>query len=322
MEPVDTLFFVNVLSVTSDEGAVYIIHKNNQHFLSILDPRLMKVISTIQLSFDVNYIVPPVVDRDSVFIASSVGDIVVLDKFSGDIVSKIDIGIMPVISALEQVGNSLLAICGVLISNGLKTDTDSFCLVSCSKTTGKKEFQTRSMKGLVRPMGFSPADVWISVDRNLFGFDLNGEQIGHLPIGFQPSYSPIVTDSHVVAANKAGLLEIFDKNGTSRIIMASPNQCKPVLFGDSLIWITDNGCWKISLIGDVSVVESISKNVKLTPIVDGKFIYYISEGVLHKLGKDDVSEPMKITDKLITHFSICDGYVLVIATDEIFRIKI
>ena len=146
--------FVHCLA---DDVAIYILNNNKSYVkLTIFDYDSFERSAEIDLNLHINELSKPSIDNECIHVADIYGQIVSYDKFTGDILNKIDLGMMPIVSDLIQKQDNFYFIGALPIRTKIKIESDIFCVCMASKFKPRKQVQSQSMKGDF--FGFSMED--------------------------------------------------------------------------------------------------------------------------------------------------------------------
>ncbi len=235
-----------------DGISLYTISKEHDQlffYLSIIEPYSLNLISTHILAFPVNYHLKPCVDDDCIYVPTTQGEIIGIDKFSGSKIVTIDLGFSSIVAGPIQENKHIYSLCGTPLSSGIKVNTDLFSLQINNKMTGKKVLQGQSMKGDTFQMTVDNDFIWSVVGKTLYKFDRECNEIDRAALQFPAKYKPITTKHYVCCTSPMGSVEIFTKDTLKNQgkLITRQNNSPSVLYGKELIWAVGNLVFKIDV---------------------------------------------------------------------------
>lgn len=324
MQPVKTINFSDTLSFCCDNGAIYLLSPwKGEVLLSTFNPWTMKVTSSFSSALPFNQLLQIRVDDSCVYIPTMQGEIIGIDKFSGEKVVHCDLGMMTMVANVEQNDSHLYTICGVPIMNGLKTDTESLCITSSDKVTGKKSGQSSSIKGRVCPLSLDD-HVWGLFGKTLYKYSPACEKINQTDVQFLPNYRPVIADNFVCSASSRGSLEVFHKDSVKSHVnfILEKNKSSPVTINNKVYWFLDRELKLIDLdTKKVSSLYQLKHRVRSTPVVFNETIHVTDDAGNLITIKDNVSS-LQVANEIFGQPMVYDDFVVLVSKDNIYRIDI
>lgn len=245
----DIIELPNVLNYTKDDSAIYfLIRWGSGIQLCILDALSFKIVSRFSIPVDLNPFTKPCVDESCIYVSNNNGEILALDKFSGEKLIGLDLGMMINVSDLCQDNENIYSLCGIPITDGVKINTHKFCICINNKITGKKIYQSQSLQGVICSI-YLDNYIWGTVGKKLFKCDKQCEMKTNVNLNFTPNYKPIMTNEFIVCASITGSLEIFNKNLQSHAkLMVSENKFAPIQMNNNcLLWAVQDTLFVVNL---------------------------------------------------------------------------
>lgn len=245
MQNLKHLSVPNIVNSIDDGVVAYCLSKGSTAVLSI-DIESLSIATQFVLP-NINVSIKPSVDDDYLYAADLVGNILKVDKFSGVISSKIEIGQCIPIGELVKDGDFLFMLCGVPLSYGNAIDTNKMSFVSINTKTGKKAFQSHllSKNTFTMPVAIN-GRIYFSAGKTLYHY--KDEQFGHIPLSFNQTFITDTLDGRAISLSQSGTLEAFgpDHKLYARFLI-SPSSSRPYAFNHFMVWPTKNGIYKIDV---------------------------------------------------------------------------
>ncbi len=228
---------INAHHVFADASVLYVSsYSHGMVGIFSFNPHSLKMISEFAFYYDANPLIPPCVDESCIYLPSNDGQIIGVDKFSGDTTVSIDLGLMTQLSDIQQSNTHVYVLCGIPITNRNKIDVSNICITANDKKSGKKQFQTRSFSS---PIQFSVnGNIWVVDNKTLLKLSDNFDVEHRTSISFNPNFAPLVTDDYVILCSNKGLVEVLDHDLHSivRLVTGSTSSVGPILCGDIVLW--------------------------------------------------------------------------------------
>lgn len=317
----DQTLKLNTITYCHDAAAVYLFSQfGTATVISVLDPTSFKIVSQFELiNAQINYSVKPAVDNDAIYIPTLHGDILCIDKFSGERISEIDLGVMCIVSNLQILNNRLFAVCGLPISDGIKTNTNLFCLVSGSKEYNKKTCQSQIMQG---PFHACLVDdfIWIAAGKTLYKYSQECELLGTQILQFNHYMQLLSNKTFICAFSDKGSIESFNKESLvaqARMIMPSAISC-PIVTAYSMLCPADTMICEVSM-GNSNINSYIINQKVISTLAVNNKVYILD--VAGKLFALD--NPTKIIGEFnlsVGELASCDDNVFIISREQVWKI--
>jgi len=319
----------NISLCVHDDISLYIISKEHDQLfhLSIIEPYSLKLISTHILAFPVNYHLKPCVDDDCIYIPTTQGEIIGIDKFSGSKIVTIDLGCRCIVADPIQENVYIYSLCGIPLSSGIKTNTDFFSLQINDKMTGKLLLQGQSMKGDILQMAIDDDSIWSVVGKTLYKFNKGCDEIGHVNLQFPSKYKPIITKQYICCTSPLGSVEIFNK-GTFRNhgkLITRKNDSFPILHNQDMIWAVGNLVFKIDieipkaqhigvLPGKVAGESVIIDNNLFNSSLDGRIFQYNLQSLVVK--------QLRVSNKQVYNLFKIKNHLIFLDNDKVYNVEV
>lgn len=332
MRPIDTIDFPDILMCMQDKSVLYILSDwKGQVILSTLDASTFKIVSRFNLALPVNYLIRSIVDDSSIYIPTMNGEIIGIDKFSGEKIVHCDLGLMTIVSNIEHDDQHVYTICGLPIVQGLKTDTEIFCVTASSKESGQKIGQSQIIRGQICPITVKHGYIWGNIGKLIYKFSPLCEEIGRKELQFSPNYKTVVTDDFVCASSNKGSLEIFNRDLQPYYrLLIGTNNSPPVSVGKNLVcWFVGNELYLIDLDKkSMSRIYEFKNPVVSTPKVFDYDVYATDRdgniiGISRKTSDSNEYdiEVMHVAKTPFRQPIVFDNYILLVSKDKIYRIE-
>ena len=129
-----------------DFSVIFVFSAPNQIIIHTLESNSLKNISHFVIESDLNPHLSACIDESCIYIPTKLGQILAIDKFSGQILTTFNTA-LPIVSDIRCDEENVYCICGVPISKKWTLSTDNFCVCIFDKNTGEKKAQTSYFKG-------------------------------------------------------------------------------------------------------------------------------------------------------------------------------
>lgn len=318
-----------LVDYTADDLLLHLISSSSLVNVMGIEPNSLGVMTNYSIETDLHQFYQSCVDDSFLYLPTRIGQILALDKFSGDLVHTIDLGTTVIMSNLEQDDENLYFICGIPISSKNSLELTRFCLLIVSKETGKKKVQTQYFKG--DPIFFTPGEesLWVTAGPILTQYSKAGEKKeSEANLLVSPSYKPLIVGEFIVCTYKSGLIKVIRQGDLSLYaeIEVRPNATNPMLFNDNVVWLTKN---ELSL---VDIKNKTTKTIEtdfdpdlddLPVLADSKIFKCSNHGDLVYF---DIQErrtvSIKLTDKELWRPVFMDGYIFVVSGNDLYQIEV
>lgn len=322
MRTINKFDISNIAYCIQDDSALYLFIDNPPSTLFIFNIPGFKITESFSIKVPLNNMSNPCIDDDCVYLPTQEGQILGVDKFSGQLLVTLDLGIMLTACNITQDENAVYSICAVPIIKGIQKET---LLVLCinGKQTGKKKFQSSLLNGTIANLVIDKKIIF-TIDKTLYQYSKEGNKEKSTKLNFTPDYPIMTTDRFIVCACKSGTLEIFDKSTlASSNLFVEKNNTQPILSeGDIIYWAANQHLYRIDLQKSlISKLLRLNKTPEIGCILQNNILYYVNQNHLIKwnLSEQSVNEinvKTKITQKPI----IYKDDILLISQHHIYQI--
>lgn len=170
--------FHGVLQCINDAHCLYLVLRPKTTFLlRVIDLLTLQLLSEFNIEASLNTNYTPCVDDNCIYLPTNDGQILCIDKFSGSNLINMNIGSMFVHSNLCQDTEHLYYLCGIPITNGVKTEINQFSVCSSNKITGKKERQSQLMPGNQPYFTYTDKVCYVKTGNRTYLYNSNCEPI-------------------------------------------------------------------------------------------------------------------------------------------------
>jgi len=282
--------------------------KNHIDIISI-DADTMGVVSRFPVETEINPHVKYCLDDSCLYIPTKLGQILALDKFSGEILATMNTS-MPIMANLAIDDENIYCICGVPLSRPWKLITDNFCVCIFDKETGIKKVQTSYFSAM--PSFLTVSDhIWVTCGTYLLQYTKKGELRLQAHLGVPMEYPPLLASEQVIYVSMNGVVRAFNMEDLSpfAIIQAAPCDSDPVLTGDEeVLWFTKNGICRTNYKEREFKVVTSNKTSLYSTLLNEKMFGCDKSGNLVqfdletnetqsvKLGSESLSRPVQVDD--------------------------
>lgn len=265
--------FPRLLSATTDGVALYLFQKwKNGILVSIVDPLTLISVTRFNLPIDLRVGIEPIVS-DHICLYTNQSEMVIIDKFSGELLRSIDLGFNLLISTPYIFQNYIYSLCFTPISVGIKTDVDNSCICINEINTGQRLYQTQTMLGRANSLGFYDGP-WCAVGNALLGYDIYGEKKYSQDLTFKADHKPVIDSAYIIASSTTGAIMIQSKSDRAQYF-CQKNQVCPIIINDEVIWICDENVFKIT--GKNEIRKVLDKKNSNCAVVRKNVIIFDSE---------------------------------------------
>lgn len=312
----------------ADGVTIKLIGSRPQADIITLDPESLKLISRFPIDTAVHDFYSSCIDGDCIYLPTKLGQILALDKFSGDILATIDLG-MPIMSDLVQDNQNIYCICGVPLSRKLEIMFNNFCVCICDKETGEKKVQTSYFEGDPFALVKDEDSIWIIGGENLIQYSCGGEYLKKTRLGPKFEYLPFITKNHVICVSTEGSVRALDKKTLTldTLTRAQPCISEPFLIDETLVWITPSGICHVDF--KEKGFRSIEANKKLlTDSImspDGSQLFAFDDAgsiVSFNLNNHAIQSIKLTKESTLRKPVISENHLLVASTTQLHQLKV
>lgn len=310
-----------ILNHLCDESVLYVLVENQGLHLLTFDLHSFEFVASYPVYVPINHDIRWCVDQDRIYLPTLEGQVLAIDKFSGDRLASMDMGSMIVVADLEHDDDHVYSLCGVPLSNGIKINLQTYALCQNYKNSGKKLRQSQCIEG--KKCSFLlDTYIWTVFGKNLLVFDLEFNKQARYSLSFTP-WQPLATDSFICLSSAFGSLEVFRKSNIQCIMRKIiAHQFPPINIGeDHLCCITKGGIYKFDLQkGKSDLISNRSIDASHGAVACDDVIFASNQtGVCTKYrigGGVDVIDLQKPCAKPICF----DGKIILISADSIHEV--
>ncbi len=315
----------DLVDYTCDELFLISVHRSQHAEITIIDPESLEIGDIFTIDAEPHEFYGICSDSNFLYLPTKLGQILAIDKFSGELIHTIQSSTMPIMSSIEQDDEFLYCIYGIPINTKYSLLLSKYCLCSFNKTTGRKNIQTNYFEG---PPVFCTADdhLWTIAGKNLSCYRKTGELINQIGLREPPDFKPLVTEDHVICIYRHGLVKIFRKKTMTMqsVVGGKPTVSAPKMLSNSeLCWLTQNGLYYINI--KEQVFKEIKSNKKMNSSLAhaGQYAFGCDdEGCIHSFNtRNNEVHSIKLTDEKLWKPLIIQNQLLVISDDHLHKIE-
>ncbi|MHA2281515.1 MAG: hypothetical protein ACXAC5_11730 [Promethearchaeota archaeon] len=316
-----------LIGYTPDEYSIVLIGLS-QHGIDILtiDPDTMGIMSRFPVESEIADQSWICFDTDCLYLPTKLGQILALDKFSGQILTTINPA-MPIVSDLSHDDRNVYCVCGVPLSRKWKLVIDNFCLCVFNKETGKKKVQTNYFLGAPCFLTASKRHLWVVAGTYLLQYTKDGELQQKAHLGIPMSRAPIITDDHILLVAADGTVRVLNISDLSffTIVRGKPNPSELFITQDNkLVWISENGVCLIDYQQQVS--HEIKANKKMNSqaeLIEHEVFGCDTTGSLVSFNlKSDSVSSIKLSNEPLQNPVKVESYLFVASTTQLHQIEV
>jgi len=309
----------HMINYHADDFTIIMLGASKQHVdLMSIDPDTMGVISRYPVETDIIEQLDSHIDDSCVYLPTKLGQILALDKFSGEILTTVNAA-MPIVSDLVGDDDSIYCVCGVPISRQWNLLVDNFSLCIFDKETGVKKVQSHYFTGTPCFLSVTNDYVWVVAGAYILKYAKDGELLKQAHLGVPMDYPPIITEDHVILVAANGIVRILNVDDLSffTIIRAALCPFQPALEENELIWFTENGVCRVEYLEQVYKENKLNRTMNSSVELVGKDVFGCdlsgslvnfnlesSETSAVKLSSDPLRKPIRVENYLFVASSM------------------
>ena len=230
-----------------DFSVIFIFPASNQIAIHTLESSSLKTISHFVIESDLNPHLSACVDESCIYIPTKLGQILAIDKFSGQILTIFNTA-LPIVSDIRCDKENVYCICGVPISKKWTLSTDNFCVCIFDKNTGEKKAQTSYFKGNPTSLTLFFGYIYTISGKYIFIFSRkNGELIKEASLSTFVFNDPIYVTNDYLSYLHDDTIEVITSNlNLKTTVKAKQYVSKPFCVNDNIFWFTSDGICKVN----------------------------------------------------------------------------
>lgn len=302
----------------NDESVIYLLHYiNNLVKISIFNPESLENHRFFLSHYHPNLFCKPIVDQNCIYLPSNDGRIIGMDKFSGQLMVDMDLGMMNCVSNPKQSENFIYTICNIPITNGFKTLTKSYVICKNDKQTGKKICQSKIFDGVFTPLTTCDNYLYVVFDKTIYKLSQNLDVIQSASLVSSINNEIVVIEDKIILSNKDGYAFVFDKNLIlQNKFIANKNKMAPI----GNFWFSENKIFQIQK----DLIKEIKKT-DITPHAGINFHHaYCNDGSnMFKFNSEDCSlVKLFISENGLRYPIIYNDSIYICDHTKIFKVEI
>jgi hypothetical protein len=294
--------------------------------LTTIDPETMGVVSRFTFEVHPHLSSEPITDESCLYLPTKIGQILAIDKFSGQILQSMKLGNMHITSKVYQDEENIYCIGGVPLHNGKKFQLDQFAMAACDKETGTKNMQTSYFATEKVHLTVSD-DLWVLSGPQISVFAKEGELKQQVDIETEPDYPLILTPKYVICLYRDGKVKIIEREDLSRlfILRASPITGTPMVAENKVFWPSANGLCILDF--ETKDFRLISANKQLNPSLalanSTTILGTTKDGCIIGFDLDSENfESIKLTTQLLWKPVVVDNFVFVASQEHFHHLEV
>lgn len=328
MKVINTIPLPNLHLVDSltDDVTVKLIGSGSHLDMITLDPESLGLVSRFPVETDVHDFYTSCIDDDCVYIPTKLGQILALDKFSGEILTTINLG-MPIMSNVIQDDQNVYCICGVPLGRKWEVVFTNFCVCICDKETGEKKIQTSYFQGDPFALLKDNDSLWVISGEYLIQYSCDGEYLRKAHLGPNFEY-PLIAEDHVVCVSTDGIVRALDKKKLelTALTQAVPCISQPFLIDEAIIWVTPSGMchvdFKEKVFREIGANREMLSDSLLSPDKTQLFAFDKAGSIVSFNLDNHAIQSIKLTEDTLRMPIIAEGYLLVASATQLHHLKV
>jgi len=328
MKVINTIQLPNPYMVDSltDDVTVKLIGSGSHVDMITLDPESLGLVSRFSIETAVHDFYASCIDDDCVYLPTKFGQILALDKFSGEILATINLG-MPIMSNIVQDDENVYCICGVPLSRKWEVIFTNFCVCICDKNTGNKKVQTSYFNGNPTSLLKDGDSLWVIGGEYLIQYSCDGEYLRKAHLGPNFEHTLIAKD-HVICVSTNGVVRALDKKKLELAALTNAQPCisKPFLIDEVLIWVTPSGIchvnFKEEVFRGIGANREMLSDSLLSPDKTQLFAFDKAGSIVSFNLDSHAIQSIKLTQDTLRMPVIAEGNLLVMSTTQLHQLKV
>lgn len=317
---------INIIDYFADEASLRVITFHQNFSLSTIDPDSMDMISRFSIALDPNTNYHSAIDNNNIYIPTTVGQILVMDKFSGETQQHINLGNVHIMSDIEQDDSKIYCICGIPLSLNQTINFSRYCVIICDKETGTKEIQSGYFEGHSNFLCVKDK-IWVVNDKTLLQYSKKGILEKTLNLEYVVNYSPLIVDGYMACVSDSGIVQIINIHDLSlnANMEIKPPVSPPVETNNTLSWMINNGVCFINLRDKTFKTFESDKNINpnTNMVLYDKNVYgCTSDGSIIRFNGTTNTQSIKLTPHKLGNMVQLDNHIFVTSGDYFHQIEV
>lgn len=308
-----------------DYTFVIISIENNTTRVISLEAESLKLISGFSFDIDLNKHFDVCIDSSCIYVPTNLGQIVVIDKFSGQILNTINVA-LPIVSNLSQHGDAVCCVCGIPISRKQTLMTDKFSTCIFDKFSGKKVIQTSYFGGSKFWIQAIEDYVFVVTGTYILKYSKEG-LVGSASLAHAPDYIPIITAEYIFLLSNNGILRVLDTKdlSLSHLYKIEPSISRLLFSDKQIFWLSKNGVCSVNHNKKEHKFKNIGVNIASGSAIssNNETLYFGDDqgGLVQFDVYSEETSTIKLSDQVLDNFAYCDGYLMVTSQNQIHLIE-
>lgn len=316
----------HLVDCLTDGVTIKLIGSGSPTDIVTLDPESLGLVSRLSVETDAHNFYISCIDDDCVYLPTKLGQILALDKFSGEILATINLG-MPIMSNIIQDNQNVYCICGVPLSRKRELVFINFCVCICDKETGKKKIQTSYFEGDPSALIKDDDSLWVVGGEYLIQYSSNGEYLRKTHLGPNFEY-PLITKDLIICVSTAGFVRSLDKKTLklTNLIQAQSRISKPFLVNEVLVWVTPTGICHVNLkeggFRNIETNKEMLSDSLLSSDETQLFTFDKSGSIISFDLNTHAIQSIKLTNSTLRMPVIIEEHLLVTSATQLHQLKV
>jgi hypothetical protein len=278
--------------------------------VSVIDFDEFKVFDEWSIQVELNRRATSVLDDNFMYLPVAGGQILVIDKFSGNVSKMIDVGAMEIVDGLVLQGDTIYCACAVPIRFKNKLMLNNYCVLHIDKNTGSKVFQSGILSGEFLGITVDGGYVYSINSPWLYRINSKGD-IDQNKLTVGNYFSPVVSDDYIACFSKAGTVEVFTKDTfsfRSRLLIKESTAAPLFVGGNNVFWAVNGSLRKIDL--SLNSFDSVIEEHVTGPVVHSSKGYLMKTKDRLTLGNAKTLSRLDFKDPLDGGISFRDFFII------------
>ena len=231
---------IKVLQLLPDESFLYVLGQSSNRFYVIsFDTKSFEPYTKFLMQISYQERRQSGVDESCLYLPTVYGQILMVDKFSGEILGPLDTGWGVVASSVWVQEQEISCLCGYPISNGLDINATQYSICVLDKDTGKRTARSKFVHRTPFKYATDGNCRYLVSGTTIDRYSPDCRWLESSTIPFACDNEMVLTDDYIVCSNSGGLVIFLNKSDFSvkNAIFMGGSISQPILYEDNHILV-------------------------------------------------------------------------------------
>lgn len=323
IKPILEMYCNHFISIQDITGLLYFFYIK-EPFLHVVAYNIncIKMVD-FKLSTKLTGLTKPAIDSNCIYIGTAYGEVLILDKFSGEIINKKDIGRSIVCSDILVNNDSIFFVSKTPIRKN--EITNPYIQLNNINTNDYLLIKSNLFSASNISFSMINDNVLLILDKKLHVFGFDCQQQKKYDIIVQPDHKIEISTNYLFFISAKGIVQCFDHNYNHVRAFPITNSIKTTLLNNDILYVFgDDGSYLIDIIKQSIVKMSIPPMPYISSCyMDNKIFLGTENGILvvyDIVKKSFVSH--KISALPISNIKLLNSKIIAVSNDQIREVTL